>query len=142
MAYGGNMVGVVVMTHGNLGRELIRAAELIKGELKGVIPISVDAAKGVEDLKKEIVSAIKKADTGSGVLILTDLFGGTPSNISLSFLKKNKVEVVTGVNLPMLMKVPDVREDHDLAEFAQFIKEYGEKNIYLASAILNRKVSE
>ncbi len=136
------MVGVVVMTHGNLGRELIRAAELIKGELKGVIPISVDAAKGVEELKKEIVSAIKKADTGSGVLILTDLFGGTPSNISLSFLKKNKVEVVTGVNLPMLMKVPDVREDHDLAEFAQFIKEYGEKNIYLASAILNRKVSE
>jgi len=136
------MVGVVVMTHGNLGRELIRAAELIKGELKGVIPISVDATKGVDELKKEIVSAIKKADSGRGVLILTDLFGGTPSNISLSFLKKDKVEVVTGVNLPMLMKVPDVRDEYDLAEFAEFIKEYGEKNIYLASAILNRKVSD
>ncbi|MCK9274053.1 MAG: PTS sugar transporter subunit IIA [Syntrophales bacterium] len=136
------MIGVVVMTHGNLGRELIRAAELIKGELKGVIPIAVDATKGVEELKKEIVSAIKKADFGKGVLILTDLFGGTPSNISLSFLKKNKVEVVTGVNLPMLMKVSEVRENYELNEFAEFIKEYGKKNIYLASAILNRKVSD
>ena len=136
------MIGVVVMTHGNLGRELIRAAELIKGELKGVIPISVDATKGVEELKREIVSSLKKADSGKGVLILTDLFGGTPSNISLSFLKRDKVEVVTGVNLPMLMKIPDVREEYELAEFAEFIKEYGKKNIYLASAILNRKVSD
>jgi len=136
------MIGVVIMTHGDLGRELIRAAELIKGELKDVIPVSVDATKGVEELKKEIVSAIKKADSGQGVLILTDLFGGTPSNISLSFLKQGKVEVVTGVNLPMLMKVHDAREEKDLEGFADFIKEYGKKNIYLASAILNRKVNE
>ncbi|HET58630.1 MAG TPA: PTS sugar transporter subunit IIA [Deltaproteobacteria bacterium] len=133
------MIGVVVVTHGNLGRELIRAAELIKGDLKGVAHVSVDATRGVEDLKKEMTTAIKKADKGEGVLILTDLFGGTPSNISLSFLKKDKVEVVTGVNLPMLLKMPDARAGMTLAEFADFIAEYGRKNIYLASAILNRK---
>ena len=136
------MIGVVVVTHGNLGKELIRAAELIKGELKGVLPVTVDAAKGVEDLKKEMTSAIKKADTGQGVLILTDLFGGTPSNISLSFLKKDKVEVVTGVNLPMLLKVPDAQDGRGLAEFADYIAEYGKKNIYLATAILNRKAED
>ncbi|OPL15303.1 MAG: PTS fructose transporter subunit IIA [delta proteobacterium MLS_D] len=133
------MIGVVVVTHGNLGRELIRAAELIKGDLKGVAHVSVDATRGVEDLKKEMTTAIKKADKGEGVLILTDLFGGTPSNISLSFLKKDKVEVVTGVNLPMLLKMPDARAGMTLSEFADFIAEYGRKNIYLASAILNRK---
>lgn len=136
------MIGVIVMTHGNLGKELIRAAELIKGEMKGVLPVSVDATKGVEDLKKEITAALKKADSGHGVLILTDLFGGTPSNISLSFLKRNKIEVVTGVNLPMLLKVPNARTEMKLAEFADSIAEYGRKNIYLASAILDRKVDE
>lgn len=136
------MIGVIVMTHGNLGKELIRAAELIKGEMKGVLPVSVDATKGVEDLKKEITTALRKADSGEGVLILTDLFGGTPSNISLSFLKKNKVEVVTGVNLPMLLKVPNARDEMKLSEFADTIAEYGKKNIYLASAILNRKVDD
>lgn len=136
------MIGVIVMTHGNLGKELIRAAELIKGDMKGVLPVSVDATKGVEDLKKEITTALKKADSGEGVLILTDLFGGTPSNISLSFLKKNKVEVVTGVNLPMLLKVSDTRGEINLSEFADSIAEYGKKNIYLASAILDRKVQD
>ncbi|MDD5476269.1 MAG: PTS sugar transporter subunit IIA [Syntrophales bacterium] len=136
------MIGVVVMTHGNLGKELIRAAELIKGELKGVIPVTVDATKGVDELKKETTAAIKKSDAGAGVLILTDLFGGTPSNISLSFLKKDKVEVVTGVNLPMLLKVPNAQGEMSLYEFADYIAEYGKKNIYLASAILNRKAED
>ncbi len=136
------MVGVVVVTHGNLGKELIRAAELIKGELKGVIPVTVDAAKGVEELKREMTTAIKKADRNKGVLILTDLFGGTPSNISLSFLKKDKVEVVTGVNLPMLLKVPEVQDSKELSEFADFIAEYGRKNIHIATAVLNRKAED
>ncbi|MCK9229476.1 MAG: PTS sugar transporter subunit IIA [Syntrophales bacterium] len=136
------MIGVIVITHGNLGRELIRAAELIKGEMKGVLPVSVDATKSVEDLKKEITTVLKKADSGEGVLILTDLFGGTPSNISLSFLKKNKIEVVTGVNLPMLLKVPTLRMEMKLAEFADSIAEYGRKNIYLAGAILDRKADD
>ena len=134
------MIGVLITTHGNLGKELIKAAELIRGSLKGVIHISVDQVTGVEDLKKEISRAIKKLDQGRGVLILTDLFGGTPSNISLSFIKEGKVEVITGVNLPMLLKLPDIREEMSLKEFAQYIKEYGIKNISLASEILSKKV--
>jgi len=114
------MVGVLITTHGNLGKDQI---------------------KGVEDLKKEISNAIKKLDQGQGVLILTDLFGGTPSNISLSFMKEGKVEVITGVNLPMLLKLPDIGENMSLREFAQQIKEYGIKNISLASEILRKKVT-
>jgi len=137
------MIGVLIITHGNLGRELLNAAELIKGELKSVIPISIDATRSVGDMKKEITTAMKKADSGKGVLVLTDLFGGTPSNISLSFLKKGKVEVVTGVNLPMLLKLSETREkEKDLAEFANYIKDYGRNNIYLATEVLNRKVGD
>jgi PTS system mannose-specific IIA component len=134
------MIGVLITTHGNLGSELIKAAELIRGRMKGMIPISVDQTKGVEDLRKEISTAIKKLDQGQGVLILTDLFGGTPSNISLSFMKEGKVEVITGINLPMLLKLPDIREGMSLKEFALNIKDYGIKNISLASEILSKKV--
>jgi len=133
------MIGVLITTHGNLGSELIKAAELIRGSLKGIVHVAVDQTKGVEDLKKEISTAIKKLDQGQGVLILTDLFGGTPSNISLSFLKEGKVEVITGVNLPMLLKLPDIREGMQLKEFARSIKDYGIKNISLASEILSKK---
>jgi len=138
---GAEMIGVLITTHGNLGGELIKAVELIKGSPKGVLHLSMDQTKGAEELKKEIAAAIKKLDQGQGVLILTDLFGGTPSNISLSFLKQGKVEVLTGVNLPMLLKLSEMREDISLKDFAVSIKEYGMKNIYLASEILNRKVS-
>lgn len=134
------MIGVLITTHGNLGGELIKAAESIRGSLKGIVHVSVDQTKGVEDLKKEISTGIKKLDQGQGVLILTDLFGGTPSNISLSFLKEGKVEVITGVNLPMLLKLPDIREGASLKEFAQYIKDYGIKNISVASEILSKKV--
>ena len=99
--------------------------------------------KGLEELRKEITAAIRKLDTGMGVLVLTDLFGGTPSNVSLAFLKEGKVEVVTGVNLPMLLKIPDEREkETDLANFAAQIRDYGKKNIYLASEVLKKKVGE
>jgi mannose PTS system EIIA component len=133
------MIGVLITAHGDLGNELIKAAEMIKGPINGLLHVSVDQAKGVEDLKKEIGNAIKKLDKGKGVLILTDLFGGTPSNISLSFMKDGKVEVVTGVNLPMLLKLPELKEEMSLKEFACFIKDYGKKNISLASEILEKK---
>jgi PTS system mannose-specific IIA component len=135
------MIGVLIATHGNLGVELIKAAEMIRGTLKGVAHVSVDQDKGVEDIKKEISAAIKKLDQGQGVLILTDLFGGTPSNLSLSFLKKGKVEVITGVNLPMLLKLAEVQQEKPLDEFANCLKEYGIKNISLASEILGKKFS-
>jgi len=135
------MIGVLIITHGNVGNELIKAAELIKGPSQSVLHVSVDSFKGVESLKKEITSTIKKLDQGQGVLILTDLFGGTPSNLSLSFLKKDKVEVVTGVNLPMLLKVSDIRQDMNLRDFATHVTDYGRKNIYLASEVLDKKVA-
>ncbi len=135
------MIGVLITTHGNLGQEFIKAVELIKGDLKGVLHLSMDQTKGVEELKKEIATALKKLDQGQGVLILTDLFGGTPSNISLSFLKEGKVEVVTGVNLPMLLRLSEAREGFSLRDFAVSIRDYGMKNIYLASEILNKKLA-
>ncbi len=135
------MVGVLITTHGNLGCELIKAAELIKGSIKGLICVSVDQAKGMEDIKKEISTAVKKLDNGKGVLILTDLFGGTPSNISLSFLKPGKVEVLTGVNLPMILKLTEMREGATLQDLACQVRDYGMKNIYLASEILKKKVA-
>lgn len=135
------MVGVLITSHGNLGGELIKAVELIKGPMQGVLQLSMDQTKGVETLKKEIASAIKKLDQGEGVLILTDLFGGTPSNISLSFLKQDKVEVVTGVNLPMLLRLSEMQEGVALRDFAVQIRDYGMKNIYLASEVLNKKLA-
>jgi PTS system mannose-specific IIA component len=134
------MIGVLVITHGNLGSELIKAAEMIKGKLTGIYSVSIDSEKGVEDIKKDITGAMKKIDSGDGILILTDLFGGTPSNISLSFMREGKVEFVTGVNLPMLLKL-DIRKEKTLEETAYFIKDYGRKNISLASEILKRDVS-
>lgn len=134
------MIGVLITTHGNLGNEFLKVAEMIKGPLKNVVCISVDQTKGVEELKKDITAAIRKLDQGQGVLILTDLFGGTPSNLSLSLLKEGKVEVVTGINLPMLLKLTDIREKMPLQDFANHVKDYGRKNIYLASEILNKKV--
>ena len=135
------MIGVLIATHGNLGSELIKAAEMIHGSMKLVAHVAVDQDKGVEEIKKEISAGIKKLDQGKGVLILTDLFGGTPSNLSLSFLKAGKVEVVTGVNLPMLLKLNEVQEGKSLEEFAHSLKEYGMKNISLASEILGKKFS-
>jgi PTS system mannose-specific IIA component len=134
------MIGVLITTHGNLGSEFMKVAEMIKGTLKSVMHISIDQTKGMEELKKEITAAIRKLDQGQGVLILTDLFGGTPSNLSLSLLKEGKVEVVTGVNLPMLLKLTDIREKMNLQDFAMHIRDYGRKNIYLASEILKKKV--
>ena len=133
------MIGVLVTTHGNVGAELIKAVEMIKGATQGVLHLSMDQTKGVEELKKELTAAIKKLDQGQGVLILTDLFGGTPSNIALSLLKTGKVEVVTGVNLPMLLKLSEMQEGVSLKDFAVYIRDYGMKNIYLASEILNKK---
>jgi len=135
------MIGVLITTHGNLGNELIKSAELIRGPLNNILHICVDQEKDVEDFKKEISNAIKKLDKGKGVLVLTDLFGGTPSNISLSFMKEGKVEVLTGVNLPMVLKLSEVKEEMTLRDFACLIKNYGEKNIMLASEILSKKAS-
>lgn len=134
------MIGILITTHAGLGNELIRAAEMIKGEMPRVMHISIDQTSSMEEIRNEISAAIKKLDEGQGVLILTDLFGGTPANVSLSFMKEGKVEVVTGVNLPMLLKISEGRDRMSLKEFARFIRDYGIKNIYVASEILDKKI--
>ena len=104
------MVGVVVVTHCHLAEEMICAAQLVVGEeLKQFQPVSIDPKEGSEEIREKIIAAIRKADLGKGILILTDMYGGTPSNISLSFLEEKKIEVITGVNLPMLIRAAAAR---------------------------------
>lgn len=133
------MVGVVLITHPNLGEEFIRSAETICGKLPFFASVSIDTQRGVEELREKIAQAIKTVDSGKGVLILTDMFGGTPSNMSLAFLSEGRVEVVTGLNLPMLIKVSNCREGRTLQELAKMVKEAGQRNINLASEILQKK---
>jgi PTS system mannose-specific IIA component len=135
------MVGVVVVTHCHLAEELIAAAELVVGEeLKQFQAVSVDPKEGSEEIRQKIIAAIRKADVGQGVLILTDMYGGTPSNISLSFLEEKKIEVITGVNLPMLLKIATYPNEMALEELAVFITDYGQRNINLASVVLKKRV--
>jgi PTS system mannose-specific IIA component len=137
----GEMVGVVVVTHCHLGEELIAAAELVVGEeLKQFQSVSIDPREGSEEIREKIIAAIRKVDGGKGVLILTDMYGGTPSNISLSFLEEKKIEVITGVNLPMLLKLATYQDEKGLEELAIFITDYGQRNINLASEVLKRRV--
>jgi PTS system mannose-specific IIA component len=135
------MVGVVVVTHCQLAEEILRATRLIVGDdraMEGMEALSVQADEMNEELLKRIAQAIKKVNRGQGVLILTDMFGGTPSNLSLSFLQRGEVEVVTGVNLPMMVALGNYREGKSLEELAHFITFYGRKHINLANDILQK----
>jgi len=133
------MVGIVLVTHPHLGEEFIRSAEMICGKMPRVLTISIDTRKEVEELRRGIAEAIKKVDEGDGVLILTDMFGGTPSNMSLAFLQEGRVEVLSGLNLPMMIKLSNCREGRSLKELAKMVKEAGQKNINLASEILQKR---
>ena len=137
------MVGVIIVTHCHLAEELIAAAELVVGEeLKQFQPVSIDPKEGSEEIREKIIAAIRKVDGGQGVLILTDMYGGTPSNISLSFLEEKKIEVITGVNLPMLLKLATYKNEMNLEELAFFITDYGQRNINLASEVLKKRVEK
>ncbi len=130
------MVGVVVVAHYRLGEEFLQALRLIVPEARHFAAVSVDPKQSVEEMRAAISDAIDRVDAGAGTLILTDMFGGTPSNIALSFLGERRVEVVTGVNLPMLIKLATLRKEQPLEELAAFIKGYGQRNISLASELL------
>ena len=127
------MIGVVVVTHGELAQELLKTTESIVGSLENFEAVSVNAERDAEDERRTIEEAIRKVDQGDGVILLTDLFGGTPSNICLSFLKEMDVEVVSGVNLPMLIKLPSFMNNNNLEEAANLTMEYGKRNISVAS---------
>ena len=129
-------VGVVIVTHYGLGHEFLQAVRQIVPEDPGFRAVPVDPSQTVDDLRRSISAELAAADSGGGVLVLTDMFGGTPSNISLSFMEEHRVAVVTGVNLPMLIKLATLREEKPLEELAAFIKSYGQRNISVASEIL------
>jgi PTS system mannose-specific IIA component len=129
-------VGVVIITHYRLGHEFLQALRLIVPAAQGFEAVSVEPSQGAEEMRRAIADALAKVDQGEGVLVLTDMFGGTPSNIALSFLDERRVEVVTGMNLPMLIKLATLGEEKPLEELAVFIKRYGQRNISVASEIL------
>jgi len=129
-------VGIVLVTHHQLGQELLRALHLIVPDAPDFRAVAIEPDQSVDEMREAIAKELKVAEAGGGVLILTDMFGGSPSNISLSFMKEQRVEVVTGVNLPMLIKLATMRDDKPLEELAPFIKSYGQRNISVASEIL------
>jgi len=130
------MIGILVVAHCELAQELIKAARMITGDTKKVEGISMNMQENATDLVNKIKKTLLEINGGNGVLILTDMFGGTPSNISLSFLEEKKVEIVTGVNLPMLIKVIREREKNTLAELAEIAKKQGKDSISQPGEIL------
>ncbi|UCG20100.1 MAG: PTS sugar transporter subunit IIA [Deltaproteobacteria bacterium] len=134
------MVGMLVITHQRLAEEFIATAELIVGKIENCVGLSLDPDLPVNDLRRQIDEAMDRVNDGDGVIVLTDMFGGTPSNLSLSFLNEEGIEVVTGVNLPMLLKLAQSREGHKVDELARIIKDYGRRSISLASEILDQEV--
>jgi PTS system mannose-specific IIA component len=131
------MIGIVIVTHSQLGEALIEAAAFILGRKpEATVAVSVDLNENAEKLRKQIEKAIKQVRQEQGVLILTDMFGGTPSNLSYSFLEDGKIEVISGVNLPILIKASSARQDKDLADLAVTLETFGKRSISLASGIL------
>jgi PTS system mannose-specific IIA component len=129
------VIGVVVVTHGQLATELLNAAETIVGELPRFTAISIGWHEDTEDARSEIAAAVARVNGDSGVLILTDMFGGTPSNLAMTFLGE-RVEVITGVNLPMLIKLANLAEQANLLTAAREIREQGRAAIWVASDLL------
>ena len=129
-------VGVVVVTHGQLATELLNAAEMIVGTLPRFSAVSIGWHDDVSVARVAIEKAITKVGAGGRVLLLTDMFGGTPSNLGLSFLEVGRVEVVTGVNLPMLIKLAKAPEEADLLALARDLREHGREAIRVASDLL------
>ncbi len=130
------MIGVVVVTHGQLAAELVSAAETIVGDLPHMRAVSIGWHEDVHDARQEIASAVESVAGADGVLIVTDMFGGTPANLGITFLDTGRVEVVTGVNLPMLIKLAGVAATSSLLDAARQIREHGRNAIWVASDLL------
>jgi PTS system mannose-specific IIA component len=130
------LVGGLVVTHGQLGQELVAAAETIVGEALPIAAVSIGWNDDVAESQRKIEDAIQKVNKGKGVIILTDMFGGTPSNLALPLLKKGELEIITGVNLPMIIKVANQSPNDSLSELVTSVKQQGQKHISIASELL------
>jgi PTS system mannose-specific IIA component len=133
------MVGVLLMTHGHFAEVLISTAEEIVGPIENIRAVSVNAEDDVETIKGIISTVMQEVDQGDGVIMLTDMFGGTPSNIGLSFLSQGEVEIITGVNLPIVLKLARERDGKTLPDLASLLKKRGRESIVLASEMLKGK---
>jgi PTS system mannose-specific IIA component len=133
------MIGILLVTHKDLAEALLAAADLILGKQEGTLAISLDPNDSPEAARQQIERGLAQVNNGLGIIILTDMLGGTPSNLSLSFLQEGKVEVITGVNLPMLMKLSQLRHEKNLSEVALSLKQSGQKGISVASEVLHQK---
>jgi PTS system mannose-specific IIA component len=132
-----NMIGVLVVTHCRLGDALLEAADFILGERpEAMAAVSIDLNENADKLRKKIADGIKNVKSEEGILILTDMFGGTPSNLSYSFLEEGRIEVISGVNLPILIRAASARKNQSLSELASNLESFGKKSISLASGIL------
>ena len=129
-------VGGVIVTHGQLATELLAAAEMIVGHIAHITAVSIGWHDDVDVAREEVQRAIERVSEGRGVLILTDMFGGTPTNIASMFLSEGEVEVVTGVNLPMIIKLASQTGEESLAEIARRVRDQGKEGIYLAGEFL------
>jgi len=135
------MIGVVIATHNGLAEILLKTAELIVGKMEGITAVSIALDTSPGKITDAIEKAIKSVDSGDGILILNDLFGGSVGNVSLSFLEEGKIDIVAGVNLPLLIKLSTCRSKNNeltLGEMAQMLEEYGKKNIVSAGRLLKK----
>lgn len=135
------MIGIIVISHGNFADELISAVNFVLSSKQPAIKMvgmNLDTSIDFDAFKKELKRTIKKVDKGNGVLLVTDMFGGTPSNISLTFLEEDKVEVISGVNLPMLIKLATISEDTSLSDSVEIAEKAGRDNIIVASKLIKK----
>jgi len=130
------MIGMILVTHGKLAEEFLVAMEHVVGKQKDVAAICIGPHDDMEQRRQDIATAIKKVDSGNGVIILTDLFGGTPSNLAISLLDAGRIEVIAGVNLPMLIRLEGARKSMGVAEAVSAAREAGQKYISVASELL------
>jgi PTS system mannose-specific IIA component len=133
------MIGILIVTHRELAEALMSIYDLILGPREGVCAVSLDPEAAPEVSREQIQRGLVQVNNGNGIIILTDMLGGTPSNLTLPFLEEGKVEVITGVNLPMLMKLAQVREQKDVRAAVQILKKSGQKGIAVASEVLHRE---
>ena len=133
------MIGLVLVTHGRLAEEFVAATEHVVGEQRNVRTVCIGPDDDMEQRRNDILSAIAKVDEGDGVILLTDMFGGTPSNLAISVMDAGSVEVIAGINLPMLIKLASARETETLADAVAQAQESGRKYINVASSLLNAR---
>jgi PTS system mannose-specific IIA component len=131
------MIGLVLVTHGRLAEEFVAATEHVVGPQEGIRAISIGADDDMEQRRKDILNAVDAVDAGDGVILLTDMFGGTPSNLAISIMDKANVEVIAGINLPMLIKLASVRKSSTLKDAAEAAQDSGRKYINVASTLLS-----